>query len=141
MVKVDRGTAKQQFKKNLYINICFRKHVEENLINLVHSKWICVKELPHAYDFIFVCHIIAAVCCEQNIKNRLSKRLSLKPWTENGRTENEERGMLWRNALGCASGNVSENASGNLQETSRGISSGFYNNLFYCKLNVECCGC
>ena len=29
------------YKQNiLHINICFKKHVEENLFNLMHAKWM-----------------------------------------------------------------------------------------------------
>ena len=33
--KTSRGFHKQSI---LYINICFKKHVEENLFNLMHAK-------------------------------------------------------------------------------------------------------
>ena len=56
------------------------------------------------------------ICCSVFwIKHwsRDSKRLWWKPWLKNGRMENQERGMHWRNVPKGASGNASENASEN----------------------------
>ena len=52
------------------MNICFKKHLEENLFNLTQcqvDEFVLNNSPTHTDNFIFVWHIFARVCCEQNI--------------------------------------------------------------------------